>query len=133
MPVAFRLVPAKQQRDWTERWRMAGGKFHGDKRMIALKNSAVWSKLGDPVLFPDGLGNPYPPFAFSSGMDVRDVSREEAEELGVLAKGAPGPEPMDLGINDFGEIQAERFDRALTKAIEGDEELELVDGVLRLR
>lgn len=52
---------------------------HG--RMVALKSSGIWQALGD---FPDGLHNPYPPFAFNSGMEVRGVSRAGCIELGLL-------------------------------------------------
>ena len=80
------LVPkggVEAERDWAERWEEAGGEFIGD-RMVALKTDPVWAKLGSSALFPDGLDNPWPPFAFNSGMDVRDVDRAEAEELGLL-------------------------------------------------
>jgi len=80
----FRAESREQERDWVQRWRLAGGRVTSDGRMIALKNDAVWDLLGDTSLFPDGLGAPYPPFAFGSGMDVRDVSREEAVELGLI-------------------------------------------------
>lgn len=93
----FRAVEKKLRRDWVERWRRAGeatGDPIGtgwtitpDLKLIALKNHAIWDRLGDPGLFPDGLGNPYPPFAFNSGMDVRDVTRAVAEELGLITAG----------------------------------------------
>jgi len=70
-------------RDWEERWMQAGGEFFGG-RMIALKTDDVWNRLGDPDLFPDGLGNPWPPFAFNSGMDVRGITRDEAVQLGLI-------------------------------------------------
>jgi len=75
--------PRGAQRDWPARWAQAGGEFYGG-RMIALKTDPIWDSLGDPDLFPDGLGNPYPPFAFNSGMDVRGVSRDEAVALGLI-------------------------------------------------
>lgn len=71
------------ERDWAARWEEAGGEFIGD-RMVALKTDPVWDKLGDSDLFPDGLDNPWPPFAYSSGEDVRDKTRKEAEEMGLL-------------------------------------------------
>jgi len=49
--------------------------------MVALKSSGIWQALGD---FEDGLGNPYPPFAFNSGMILQDVERDEAVKLGVI-------------------------------------------------
>ena len=62
--------------DWKARWVASGGKIHGG-RMIALKNDPVWLKISD-------LGHPHPPFAFGSGMDMVDVSRVEAVELGLI-------------------------------------------------
>lgn len=73
------------ERDWAARWEEAGGQFY-DGRMVAPKNAAVWSALGDPSTFPDGLGNPYPPFAFNSGEGTRDVDRDQAEQMGVVTK-----------------------------------------------
>jgi hypothetical protein len=32
------------------------------------------------------FGQPYPPFDFNSGMDIRDVDRETAVELGVIGE-----------------------------------------------
>lgn len=61
--------------DWKSRWTAAGGKLFGD-RMIALKSNPVWLKISD-------FGHPHPPFAFDSGMDMVDVSRVEAVELGL--------------------------------------------------
>lgn len=93
---AFGPRDASAQRDWAARWAAAGGVFHGG-RMIALKTDSVWRQLGNPALFPDGLGNDFPPFAFNSGMDVRDIDRAEAIALGLLAEGdVLTPEPIDL-------------------------------------
>lgn len=88
-----RFEGRKMERDWKDRWAEAG-RASGDKdalkaygksgRMVALKDSAIWDALGDPDLFPDGLGNPYPPFAFNSGMGVLDVSFDDAEALGLV-------------------------------------------------
>jgi len=83
---AFGPRDSSDQRPWAERWAQAGGTFFGG-RMIALKNDGVWSRLGDPALFDDGLGNPYPPYAFNSGMDVRDISRADAVQLGLMEPG----------------------------------------------
>ena len=90
---------AKAERDWAERWEKAGGKFY-DGRMIAAKDDEVWNRLGDPSLFPDALGNPWPPFAFNSGMRVRDVDRTEAEQLGVIEPDQQiEPQPLDLNAD----------------------------------
>ncbi len=77
------VTPRTRSRDWPARWAKAGGRFFG-RRMVALKTDPIWARLGDPALFPDALGNPYPPFAFNSGMDVQDVDRAEAEALGLI-------------------------------------------------
>ncbi len=68
---------------WEERWTELGGQLF-DGRMIALANDPIWEQLGTE--FDDGLGNPYPPFAFNSGMDVKPVSRTEAQDLGLLTE-----------------------------------------------
>jgi hypothetical protein len=62
-----------------------------EERMIALKSSGIWQQLGE---FDDGLGNPYPPFAFNSGMWTQDVSRAECERLGLLDPGEPVEPPV---------------------------------------
>lgn len=86
-----RLGTRKMPRsDWPARWNAAGeavgweGALKG-RRMIALKSSPVWQALGDGAGgFRDTLGNPYPPFAFSSGLDWLDVDRETCEKVGLL-------------------------------------------------
>lgn len=84
-----RRVPRK---DWRARWTLAGQSvgwagalpMTSTGRMVALKSSPIWQALGDGVGgFTDSLRNPYPPFAYSSGMDWLDVDREEAERLGL--------------------------------------------------
>ncbi|MBI3418115.1 MAG: hypothetical protein HY043_22735 [Verrucomicrobia bacterium] len=76
----LRIESRKEPRNWPERWLGAGGKFFGGL-MIARKDSPVWRKLGNAR---DGLGNPYPPFAFNSGMGVQDVPYCEALALGII-------------------------------------------------
>jgi hypothetical protein len=67
-------------------------------RMVALKSSGVWQALGDGAGgHDDGLGNPYPPFAFNSGMWTEDVSRADCVELGLIDAGqAVAPAAFDL-------------------------------------
>jgi hypothetical protein len=93
-----RYDQAREPRDWAQRWRIAAQvagdaqayaalELHG--RMIALKSSRIWQALGDGAGgYQDTLGNPYPPFAFNSGMWTEDVDRATAEDVGVLAAGA---------------------------------------------
>ena len=66
--------------------------------MAALKSSGIWQVLGD---FPDGLGNPYPPFAFNSGMWTEEVSRDEAIQLGLIGEGEVAQaNPLNLSLLD---------------------------------
>ena len=76
---------------WENRWQEAAEKsgdedalkaFKKNGRMVALKSSPIWDSLGN--LWDDSLGNPYPPFAWDSGMYTEDVERFDAEELGLL-------------------------------------------------
>jgi hypothetical protein len=75
-----RMRESEHPRDWATRWAAAGGEFFGG-RMIALKNDPIWKAIS-------AFGLPYPPFDFNSGMDVEDVSREEAVDLGLIAPDA---------------------------------------------
>ena len=98
--VRGRMVQAERG-DWDARWRDAGGEFFGG-RMIAAKDSPVWRRLGE--VRDDGLGNPYPPFAFNSGMTWREVDREEAVRLGVVDEDflPAGEDPqLDQDLNDI--------------------------------
>jgi hypothetical protein len=80
----------KVPRIWVNRWRDAGGSFYGG-RMIALKNDPIWKRISR-------FGSPWPPFDYNSGMGLNDISRDEAEQLGVLK---PGDEvqPVDADFN----------------------------------
>lgn len=84
-----RAIPRK----WRERWLQAGGKLYGG-RMIAAKNDPVWAKISR-------FGTPWPPYDFNSGMGIEDISRDEAEALGVMARGQivpPGEEEFNAGL-----------------------------------
>ena len=100
-PGAFAAFPAqkllrirqrKQGRAWDARWKAAGdsvgwkGATPDFGTRTALKDSPIWQKLGEGAGgYRDGLGNPYPPFAWGSGVGVVDVSRKEAIELGLIS------------------------------------------------
>ena len=90
----MRLVgKAVPREDSPARWRNAGESIGWEgalkDRFIALKTSPIWQALGDGAGgFRDTLGNPYPPFAYSSGMAWVAVDRETCERLGLS-----GPEP----------------------------------------
>lgn len=92
----YRAEGRKVPREWLDRWEESGGQLFDD-RMIALVNDPIWDKLGD---YEDGLGNPYPPFAFNSGMDVRPIDRTEAESLGLI-KPNEKVVPEDRGFDDL--------------------------------
>lgn len=79
----YRLEMRDQPRPWNDLWVRAGGHLYGGGRMIAPKDDPLWTKTLDEGGF-NRFGNPYPPFDYNSGMDVRDVSRQEAVELGVI-------------------------------------------------
>ncbi len=84
---------------WRERWLAAGGSvdWEGavDSPLVALKDSPIWQALGDGDGgdWCDTLGNPFPPFAFNSGMAFAAVPRSRADELGLLNH-AEVPAPM---------------------------------------
>ncbi len=81
----YRLGQRKVPRDWEQRWEDAGGEVLEGGRMVARKDDEIWQALGDGEPdYDDTLGNPYPPFAFNSGMWVQPVGRDEAIELGVI-------------------------------------------------
>lgn len=89
----IRIRASKKPRDWSARWKAAGGKVYGG-RMIALKGAEVWTNISR-------FGTPWPPFDFGSNMGVRDVDREECEKLGVLKKGEEAPKRAKIpGFND---------------------------------
>lgn len=83
--------------DWAKRWQAAGDAcgwegalpnsgIYPDWDMVALKNSPVWRELGNGAGgFRDTLGNPFPPFAFGSGLDWEDVDAEECSALGLTS------------------------------------------------
>lgn len=79
----YRAEERKEPRDWPARWEDAGGDFFpGDSdypegRMIALKNDGIWEEIS-------AFGTPYAPFDYNSGMDLRDIDRDEAVDLGLI-------------------------------------------------
>ena len=92
--VGERRLPRK---DWLARWSLAGNSvgwegavqhpIYGDATaygFLALKSSPIWQALGDGVGgFRDTLGNPFPPFCYSSGMAWLDADRETCERFGL--------------------------------------------------
>jgi hypothetical protein len=127
---------------WESRWEQAGAAAGDDdalrmlnefSRMVALKSSAIWNHLGDD--WQDSLGNPFPPFAWGSGMDTEEISRSEGEALGLLESGDT-VEPRDIpDLNDTLEAPIETRDQqlldALLKSLPDDTELK--NGILTLK
>ena len=105
---AWRLTRAEGRAaprdDWQRRWKAAGDAvgWEGARRtsglypdwdMAALKSSPVWEALGNGAGgFRDALGNPYPPFAYSSGMAWVAVDRETCDRLGLTV---PADQQLD--------------------------------------
>ena len=111
----YRREDRIEPRDWPARWEEAGGEFYGDggdygPRMIARKDDPIWEDIS-------AFGIPYPPFDFNSGMDVMDVSRDEAIELGVITEDEDGPDPEDRDFNDDLETSVEDLEDALRKPL----------------
>jgi len=76
-------------RDWPKTWVAAGGELFGE-RMIAVKNSRIWTRISAFRL-------PFPPFDLHSGMGVSEISRKQATELGLLVRNERVPvEPIRL-------------------------------------
>lgn len=75
-----RVEERREKRDWRARWQGAGGALV-QGRMIALKTAGIWERIS-------AFDTPWPPFDFGSGMGVVDVSREDAEALGLVARDA---------------------------------------------
>jgi|GEM_PF-3377016 len=92
-------------------------------RMIARKDSPIWSELGSSANFDDALDVEYPPFAFNSGMWVRDIDRDEALALGLIEADTviePKP-PPDFNASVQASIADLDHDiRAILKAGLGD-------------
>ena len=85
-----RMVP---RGDWARRWAAAGsatlwqGACKDD--LVALKSSPIWAALGQGAGgYRDAIGNPFPPFAFGSGMTWERVSRAECDALGLVEEEA---------------------------------------------
>jgi len=108
-------------RDWAARWKAAGdsvgweGASPDFGNMVALKASPIWQALGDGAGgYRDTLGNPYPPFAFSSGMGWRRVRRDRCIELGLIGEHEQPPVPQKVSVAPTQEEISEASQRAGT-------------------
>lgn len=102
----YRLEARKEPRPWGQIWNNAIQSL-GDRTsaipvadpmaesgMVALKNDPIWTEINQ------NFGLPYPPFAFGSGMWVRDVLLDDAIALGLIGPDDAPPAPQDRGFND---------------------------------
>jgi len=72
----YRVEDRHEPRDWVSRWQEAGGTLY-QGRMIAMKGDPIWTAISR-------FDVPWPPYDFNSGMWIRDISRVEAQDLGLL-------------------------------------------------
>lgn len=70
------VTEPRYPRDWQTAWLAAGGQLSSD-RMVARKDGLVWTRLSD-------FGFPFPPFSFDPGIDVLEVSWEDAVAWGII-------------------------------------------------
>ena len=121
----FRAIDSRNKRDWRTRWAAAGGRFYAG-RMIARKDDPIWQRISR-------FGTPVPPFDYNSGMDVRDVHRADAEELGVIAPEEPAPEPNPIDPMAGLQVDASGFSPGLAQEIAdlSGGLVELVGNILR--
>ena len=115
-PIALNLYPAQElfraedrtdRRLWGSRWNAARRQLGestsalpvdapngtADSGMYAIKNDPIWETIST-------FGLPYAPFDFNSGMDVRDISFEEAQSLGLISNPSDIPAVASRGFND---------------------------------
>jgi hypothetical protein len=138
----YRAEDRDQQRDWENRWNFAArasgdvqalGTLDRTGRMVALKSSPIWAALGSS--WDDSLGNPYPPFAFRSGMDVTDVDYADAAALGLIDEGEAAT-PADLpSFNESLELPVALRSAAVQKSLLDSlgDVVEFIGGILRLK
>lgn len=123
-----RIYPRTNPRtDWLDRWAESGGLIYGG-RMIAEKGSPVWAAMGSKTLFSDAIGTDYPPFWYNSGGGWRQVSRANCTALGVplSAKATPAPRLDQVE-------QAAKFDPKFLKQLRDELDVEISEGVARLK
>jgi len=135
----YRQINTKEHRDWMERWNDARDRLGESTSateaedpetgpFIALKNDPIWGEINEID------GNPWPPWAFNSGMWNRDADIDEAESLGVLEHAKPAAQQRDL--NQDVEISAPAgMDEDTLSALMDSlgDRAELVDGKIMLK
>ena len=115
----LRFGQRRVPRDWPERWKAAGNEvgWVGASRnygtMVALKDSPIWAALGNGAGgYRDTLGNPYPPFAFSSGMAWAGVLRRDCIRMGLIGPDDRPGVPAKVDVAPTADELAEASQRA---------------------
>lgn len=120
-----RAVP---RTDWGGRWSAAGNAVGWEGAipgaMVALKSSPIWAALGEGAGgFDDAIGNPYPPFAFNSGLNWTPVAAATCKQLGLATTDASAPtatlRPGEKEIADT----LQRYGKDWTQALLNDLEV----------
>ena len=114
----LRFGQRRVPRDWAARWKAAGdavgwvGASRDFGTLVALKDSPIWAALGNGAGgYKDTLGNPYPPFAFSSGMAWAGVERRECVKLGLISEGEHPGVPRKVGLEPTADQISEAVQR----------------------
>lgn len=115
----LRFGQRRVPRDWPERWKAAGdavgwvGASRNYGTMVALKDSPIWAALGNGAGgYRDTLGNPYPPFAFSSGMAWAGVLRRDCIRMGLIGPDDRPGVPAKVDVAPTADELAEASQRA---------------------
>lgn len=88
---AWEIICRDENSDWKQRWKQAGGRIYPSllgetaERAIALKSDPIWRALGNPEVFPDGLGIDHPPFYCRSGLTWNPIDKTECILLALLS------------------------------------------------
>lgn len=123
----IRMETRAMPREWLERWDTAGdnvdfsGVYSLEGRMVAHKKSPIWAALGSSALFEDALDVDHAPFAFGSGMGLRETSLSDLSGVDMLAPltqaetAAPDTEEVPEYIDPSDFIGGESTVKALLK------------------
>jgi hypothetical protein len=103
-----RVESRQTQRDWASRWSEAGGELVAG-RMVALKNNPIWTDISR-------FETPWPPYDFGSGMGLKDISRTEAEDLGLLTA-EDTVQPGAIDFNDSLEASLANLEPGVVDAL----------------
>ena len=131
--------PESKSIGWPQRWADAAEAVNDEgvlervravPDMVALKDSPIWQALGDGAGdYTDTLGNPYPPFAFRSGMAWQPVRRDRCVSLGLIS-GDESPRRTDAQLSP-GEREVRAAFEKLSPDLRAEMERELNTGTDR--